>query len=271
MKHTNTQRLVESALMIAVATVLSLFKLAELPYGGSITLASMLPLVILSYRHGLGVGLGSALTYGVLQQLLGLKNLTYFTTPLSVVALVVLDYLLAFAVCGLGGILRRAPVKQSVALSCGAALACVLRYLCHVVSGATVWAGLSIPTSAALVYSFIYNATYMLPETLVTVLAAYYLGGLLDFSRTPPVRLEKEATASPLQLCLGVLVLGCAIYDIAAIFSHMQHPKTGEFWLAGLAQPWLWISVGAVTLIGAGAVLALTVLRKKQTEGEGAA
>ena len=57
MKQTKTRTLVECAILIAIATVLSLFKLLDLPYGGSITLASMLPIVLLSYRHGLVWGL----------------------------------------------------------------------------------------------------------------------------------------------------------------------------------------------------------------------
>ena len=46
----------ESAIMLALATVLSIFKLYELPYGGSITIASMLPLLIIAYRYGTGLG-----------------------------------------------------------------------------------------------------------------------------------------------------------------------------------------------------------------------
>ena len=50
-------RLTESAIMIAAATILSMFKLVELPYGGSITLASMLPIVIIAYRYGTAWGI----------------------------------------------------------------------------------------------------------------------------------------------------------------------------------------------------------------------
>ena len=115
--------LVESAIMIALATVLSVFKLAELPYGGSITLASMLPIAVLAYRHGTLRGLGAGLVYGVIQQLLGLKNLSYFTTPQSIVAIILLDYAVAFAVIGLAGIFRRLVRRQSAAMLLGTLLA----------------------------------------------------------------------------------------------------------------------------------------------------
>lgn len=271
MQNEKTRKLVESALLIAIATVLSVFKLAELPYGGSVTLASMLPLVLISYRHGLGWGVTSALAYGVLQQLLGLKNLTYFSTPLSIVAIILLDYLVAFGVAGLGGFLRRAKMKQSYALAIGSALVCVLRYGCHVVSGATVWAGLSIPDSAALIYSFIYNATYMLPETIVLVLAAYYLGSLIDFTTPLPTRLVRESTSTGGESpwlrygAIGSIVAG-AIYDVVAIFSKMQDPETGEFSVVYLADKWLWISVVVVTLVTVAIAIMFYVLGKKQAK-----
>ena len=70
----------ESAVMVALATILSLLKLVEMPYGGSVTLASALPIGLISYRHGLKAGLASAVVYGAIQQLLGLSNLSYLTT-----------------------------------------------------------------------------------------------------------------------------------------------------------------------------------------------
>ena len=151
--HQKTKALAECALMVAFATVLSIVPLAQLPYGGSITIASMLPIVLISYRRGLLWGTGAGLVFGVIQQLLGLSNLSYFTTWQSIVAIILLDYLVAFGVAGLGGAFRKQVKTPCYALLLGAVLASLLRYLCHVVSGATVWAGLSIPTEAALAYS----------------------------------------------------------------------------------------------------------------------
>ncbi|MBP5270198.1 MAG: energy-coupled thiamine transporter ThiT, partial [Clostridia bacterium] len=64
-----TRVMVESAILIAIATVLSLIKIIQLPYGGSVTIAAMLPIIIISYRHGLGWGIASGLVYGVIRQL----------------------------------------------------------------------------------------------------------------------------------------------------------------------------------------------------------
>ena len=251
MENKKVLALVESAVMIALATVLSLLKLAELPAGGSVTFASMLPIVLISYRHGVKYGLAAGTVYGLLQQLLGLKNLSFVTGFVSVLAVILLDYVIAFAVLGLGGIFRKRGMRQSLALVSGAAVASALRYICHVISGATVWAGLSIPTGAVLIGSLSYNATYMIPETLILLLVLFYLSEAMDFSAATPRRIAKSSKASMgafvSVLFGGVFLLAAAIYDVVAIFSALQ--ISGELALSGLSSvPWGW--VGGVTLVG---------------------
>jgi thiamine transporter len=264
MKQTKTQTLVECAILIAIATVLSLFKLVDLPYGGSVTAASMLPLVLISYRHGLLRGVTAGLVYGVIQQLLGLNTLAWVTTWQSVVAVIVLDYVVAFGVTGLGGIFKNRIKSQSLSLTAGVMLVCLLRYGCHVIAGCTVWAGLSIPTSAALVYSLAYNATYMLPETLVTAVAAYYLGSVLNFRKSQPTRLEKsvDKKGSVFSLLSGLLLTGALIYDAVAIFSQLQNPETGDFMITGLTNV-AWLPVVLVTVGCTSLALVLIAIHKK--------
>ena len=267
--YQSTKRLVESALMVAVATALSLFTVAQLPYGGSVTVASMLPIILIAYRHGIGWGLGAGAAYAVLQQLLGLSNLSYFTTWQSIVAIILLDYLLAFTVAGLGGVFRRVIKRQSMALVCGALLASVLRYACHVISGATVWAGLSIPTEAALLYSCGYNATYMLPETIVLLLAAWYLGSVLDFRREQPVRMVSDAGEKASSGWMAVIMAVGAIVvaaDTVLIFHNLQNGETGEFDFSGLAAESFadscWLPVLVVTAVGVLVIAGLLVARR---------
>ncbi|MBR3271734.1 MAG: energy-coupled thiamine transporter ThiT, partial [Clostridia bacterium] len=76
MKNHTVRRLVESALMIAVATVLSLIKI-DLPFGGGVTIVSMLPLILISHRYGWKWGLATAFVYSVAQLVLGLDNVAY--------------------------------------------------------------------------------------------------------------------------------------------------------------------------------------------------
>ena len=107
--------LVESAMMVSLATVLSIIEIIRLPYGGSVTIASMLPMIILAYRHGMVWGIGSGLVYAAMQQLLGLNNLSYAYSSgwQAVVAVVMLDYILAFTLVGIGGVFKRVTKKQS--------------------------------------------------------------------------------------------------------------------------------------------------------------
>lgn len=231
-KSTNRVKvLVECAVMVALATVLSLIKLYELPYGGSVTAASMLPILIIAYRHGTGVGLGTALVYGVIQQLLSLKTLGYVSTWQSTVAVIMLDYVVAFAVIGLGGIFRKKGRSAASALLWGGLFVCILRYICHVISGATVWAGISIPTKAALIYSFSYNATYMLPETVILLAVTVYIASVLDFDAELPVRI-KGNTQDPVALVLpavgGLCVAAAIVFDAVKILPLMQDAESGE-------------------------------------------
>ena len=104
----------ECSIMVALSTVLSLIKLIDMPYGGSVTVASMLPIVIAVYRHGALWGLGTALSNSVIQLLLGLNNLSYFTTWQSVVAIILLDYIVAFGVFAISGIFKKSLVKNFI-------------------------------------------------------------------------------------------------------------------------------------------------------------
>ena len=272
MKQSRIRILTECSIMIALAAVLSVIKLVDMPYGGSVTLASMLPILLISYRHGVLWGLAGGAVHATLQQLLGLSNLMWFTTWQSVVAVILLDYVLAFTLVGLGGVFRRVIRRQHLALAAGAVLVSLLRYACHVLAGATVWAGLSIPTEAALAYSFGYNATYMLPEAIVLVLAAWYLGTLLDFRRETPVRLVREEIAPEtgwISALAGFIGFGVLVADVTMVFGKQQNAETGEFDITGLTlTPFVesvWLPVLIVTAVGVALVTALLLLRRRRT------
>ncbi len=243
--------LVEGAMMVSLSTVLSIFKLVDMPYGGSVTIASAFPMLILAYRLGVLWGCGAGLVYAGIQQLLGLSNLSYVTGWQSILAVIFLDYIIAFTLVGLGGIFRKLCNNQKTALIAGAVLVSVLRYACHVISGATVWAGLSIPNEAALIYSFGYNATYMIPETIILIAISYYLGGVLDFSKPVPVRIsgnksmEKEAS---IYLTSGGMFLLGVIIDTWLVAPHLQDEETGKFIISGLANV-NWIAFAVVSIL----------------------
>lgn len=270
MKKINVRALCECSIMVAFASVLSLITLGSLPAGGSITLASMLPIVIISYRHGLGWGLASATVEAFIQMLLGLSSFSYFTTWHSILAVAILDFIVAFMVYGLSGIFRKKIKEQHTAMIYGAFSASLLRYLCHVISGATLWAGLSIPDNAALLYSLSYNATYMVPDTLILCIVTAYIATLIDFRAETPTRIKRAAISkadTALGISSGIVLLGAVIADIVLIFTRLQ-AESGEFDITLLGEVnWLAVAIVSVAACVVAAALLITLklrLSKKE-------
>ncbi|MBO4339636.1 MAG: energy-coupled thiamine transporter ThiT [Clostridia bacterium] len=187
-----TRRMVESALMIALAVALNEFAVIHLPFGGSVTFFSQLPIIILSYRYGVKWGLFSGFTMSVFQFIFGLKNLSYVTGISGVLILILADYLVAYTCLGLGGMFRNKIKNQGAALALGGAVVSVIRCLCHFVSGATIWGGYAPEGTPVWLYSLSYNATYMLPELIITVIGAILISLVLDFSKPDLIRKRKE-------------------------------------------------------------------------------
>lgn len=252
-----TRKLTESAVMIATATVLSMLKLIDLPYGGSVTLCSMLPVMLIGYRFGIGAGLLGGFAYSVIQLLLGLNTLAYATSAAAAVAIVFLDYIFAFTFIGLGGVFKKLFKNQSASMCLGMLLVCLIRYIFHTVSGCTVWAGLSIPTEKALLYSLSYNATYMLPELLVSLLITFYISAAVDFRGEKLIRKVKSENKADVFTTAGIFTaVVTLIADFVIAFSKLQNAESGEFDISGIAN----INVNAVlwvTVIGAVVALIL--------------
>lgn len=164
----------------------------EFPYGGSITICSMLPILIIGYRYKPLVGCLTGVVYGLIQMLFGMSNFAYATSWQATLMILFFDYLIAFGVIGLGGVFRGIK-NQAVGLALGALLASVLRFSCHFLSGITVWAGFADGMPVWL-YSLIYNGLYMLPEFGILIAGAIILGLLIDFrsEKLGPIRRAKK-------------------------------------------------------------------------------
>ncbi len=201
-----TKKLVITAMLLAIATVLSVIKLFELPFGGTVTPASMMPIVLIAYFYGTRWGIFSAFVYSIMQIVTGIGTVSAFFMPGdsqmalgAAVMVCVIDYFVAFTLLGFGGVFKGKIKSDVMAVALGSVLACFLRALAHIVSGAVffgTWAewffsdttGLSqisvfegfckwVMTTfsgngLAVFYSVVYNMAYMLPEMLITALAA---------------------------------------------------------------------------------------------------
>lgn len=177
--------LCECAMMVALATVLSMIKIWEAPLGGSVTLFSMVPILICGIVHGTKMGLFSAFAYSLIQLLLGIGTVAYVPDPLGIVLCIFLDYILAFTVLGLAGMFGKKHFFKSekanlyVNIALGSFVAVMLRFVFHILSGAVVW--YSITKAGAWndavfrygkwTYSLVYNGTFMVPEIVLTLIA----------------------------------------------------------------------------------------------------
>lgn len=179
MSNIKTKMLVEGAAMVALATVLSYIRVFKLPWGGSITLLSMLPIFVYAIRWGVKNGLLVSFVYALVQFGQGVIDglFGWGLTPVMLIACIVIDYLLAFTVLGFAGMFRNKKVPGYIA---GVVVATALRFVCHFISGVVIWGSYGelwdgFSTESSFVYSFLYNGAYMLPELVITLVGAVAL------------------------------------------------------------------------------------------------
>lgn len=221
----NTQRLTTSAVMLALAAILAmvcaLIPFLNLPFGGGFTVASMLPIVIVAYMYGVKWGLFTSAVYSVIQIVMDLylgkgstiialfmPNGDEFMGYGAAVAILIIDYLVAYSVLGFGGIFRKRIKNKTLALSLGVVVALSLRYVAHIISGFIfygAWADWFFSQdnfysiggwilnsfsgqALAFVYSVFYNGLYMIPEIIITVVAA------MAVSKIPVIKIQSNGS-----------------------------------------------------------------------------
>jgi thiamine transporter len=188
-----TRMLTETAIMIALATALSYIQIPKL-MGGSITLFSQVPIIILGYRYGWKNGCFAGIVHGLLQMLLqGLGNFAYVKGLPAYLVLIFADYVFAFMSLGLGGSLFRKMKNQTLALGLGAVTASALRFLCHFISGVTIWGDYAGGAKSVWLYSLTYNGSYMAFELILSVIGVAALSLVLDFSKENLRKTRKTA------------------------------------------------------------------------------
>ena len=161
-KTWTAKSLAYAALSIALAFVLSYVKLFRMPNSGSVTLASMLPLMLFSAAYGVGPGLLAGAAYGLLQYVQG----GWFVHPIQFL----LDYPLAFALIGLAGVYKLLPKDWSKwSLYAAMVLGALGRCISATLAGILYW-------DTAPWASLVYNGAYLLPDTLICIVLAVFVG-----------------------------------------------------------------------------------------------
>ena len=186
---TNREKIMAVAsggICLALAEVLSLLKLFEMPQGGAVTLASMLPIILYGLCFGPVWGFGVAFLYSVLQLAIG----AYFLSPMQVL----LDYTLAFSALGLASffaakvstriqesnILNRLRLIPLWKILLAALVALSGRLLFSFISGIVFYGSYAPAGQAVWIYSLLYNGTYLIPEAGITVIALFALLATLN-------------------------------------------------------------------------------------------
>lgn len=165
-KNLNTKTLAFAGLTIATSFTLSFLKVSPVTYGGSITLASMLPISIFAYAFGLAPALLVGLIYGLLQFIQNPYIFSYATF--------LLDFLLAFSSIAMMPIIKKLLGDKKYTPAIAICFVFLVRFIFHFMSGLIyfdnggIWANL--PQDNAFIYSFLYQITYLLPDLIVNLI-----------------------------------------------------------------------------------------------------
>ena len=195
-----TKRLTESAMLLAVAVVLELVSKMFIPpmtLGGHLTIVHMLPVVLISYRHGMKWGFTAAFAYSLIQTMLGMDSVSAAFLPGSdefmgakAFVMLLMDYILAYTMLGLGGLFRNRIANGGMALMCGSLVALSARFATHIASGYILYSSWAewfftqdgfpawgswlvenlSPDVLGFVYSVVYNGMFMIPEIIFTAI-----------------------------------------------------------------------------------------------------
>ncbi len=195
MKKLNTRRLAESAVLIALGFVLSFIKVPIGP-AATVSLASMLPIILLAYKYGTAWGLLCGLIHGILQMVEGGIDPPPTPDVWNFFLVITLDYLLAFASLGFAGLTRNLIKSPPAGLALCTAAGVFARFLCTFLSGWIVWGVYAPEGQSAALYSFLVNGTKFGLEGLLTLLVAVILAAIPAVQRQiSPISSKAPANA----------------------------------------------------------------------------
>jgi len=159
----SVRALTESAILVAIGFILSYLVLFRMPQGGSVTPFSMLPVMIIGIRRGLKWGLGSGFVFACLQMIR-----QFWPPPTATVegyiAVVLLDYILAYSSLGLAGLFK----GKQYGLMYAVPICLIMRFLSHFMSGIIVW-NIYAGDQPVWLYSLTYNGSYIGVELVITM------------------------------------------------------------------------------------------------------
>ena len=174
---TNLSTLTECAVMLALSFALSCAKLFEMPMGGSVTIASMLPVMLIGIKYGVSTGLATCFLYSLTQLMQAVASANVFPyceTPATLVICILLDYVVPFTVLGLAGLFHKMKLTKNTEINIyiGIVSVVVLRFLCHFVTGVAIWGQWAPEGMGKYLYSFLYNGGFLSLDFLICIVCA---------------------------------------------------------------------------------------------------
>lgn len=175
-KH-NLQTMTECAVMVALAFALSCAKLYAMPLGGSVTIASMLPIMLISVKYGSLTGLGTGFVYSLTQTMQALAEgnvFPYCETGTTLVICILFDYLVPFTVLGLAGIFKDLGLfkKGEIAFYVGMVSVVFARFVCHFITGVAIWGQWAPEGMGKYFYSLAYNGSFLGVDFAICMIVA---------------------------------------------------------------------------------------------------
>ena len=177
MRNTKIRALCECAIMVALAFVLSCAKLWKMPLGGSITVASMLPIMLIAIKYGTKIGLGTSFVYSLTQLLQAYVEgdvFPYCETATTLVICILFDYIFPFTVLGLAGVLKDVKFfkKKEIGAYAGMLAVTIVRFLSHFVTGVAIWGQWAPEGMGKYLYSFLYNGSFLSIDFAICLICA---------------------------------------------------------------------------------------------------
>ena len=172
MTRKNTLRMVECAILLGLAFALSFVVIYEMPMGGAVTLASMLPIMLISIKYGTKTGVSCAFVYSLLQlfQAVIKGNVFIYCSTGALVAICALfDYVVPFTVLGFAGTLKK---NGNLGLYIGMTLSVLFRFACHFMTGVFIWGQWAPEGMGPYLYSFFYNGGFLSLDFIICILVA---------------------------------------------------------------------------------------------------
>ena len=177
MRNKKIRALCECAIMVALAFVLSYVRLFKMPLGGSITMASMLPIMLIAIKYGPKIGLGTAFVYSLTQLLQAYTEgdvFPYCETAATLVICMLFDYVFPFTVLGLAGIFKNVRLlkKRVVGAYVGMVTVVIVRFLSHFITGVAIWGQWAPEGMGKYIYSLAYNGSFLSVDLAICLVCA---------------------------------------------------------------------------------------------------